>query len=601
MPETQRQWVDRLAPVAKPNAERACGLGGRMRYAEGIEDYGRIVPRLLAFGVLVGAIAGVGAVLFRGMISVIHNAAFLGLFSFSYDANQHTAASPFGIFIVLIPVAGALVVAWLVKTFAPEAKGHGVPEVIGAIYYRHGRIRPAVALVKSLASAVSIGTGGSVGREGPIIQIGAAFGSTLGQWTGLPEWQRIALIACGAGGGIAATFNTPLGGILFAVELIMSEISARTLAPVILAVVTATAIGRLYFGDTPSFIIPPLELGAHQSFSPEVLVAYVILGALEGLAAVIFIRSIYGFEDLFDRMPGNYYSRHAAGMLMVGLLMLGLQAHVGHYYVEGVGYSTIQDILNGLLTAPGLLILLLAAKLLATSLTLGSGASGGVFSPSMFIGACLGAAFAYAARGLFPDLPLDPVASAVMGMAGMVAGGTGAAITVMVMILEMTHEYQAALPLILVVGAAHGMRRLVMQDNLYTMKLTRRGQPVTQSLHSPLILLRSVSDLADTPTREGAKPLRDSAQFHQVLRLDGEVRALWPAGAGKPVPAVVQRPDTPVFDAVAHLRSAGAAAVVITATGLPQDPALAALTLEEIAQHGHLPPSYLRKKRRQAR
>ncbi|MFD2112682.1 chloride channel protein [Thiorhodococcus fuscus] len=569
-----------------------------MRDSQPIEEYGQLVPRLIGLGVLVGAIAGIGAILFRAMIGGIHNLAFFGVFSFDYDANQHTPTSPFGLFIVLVPVAGALVVAWLVKTFAPEAKGHGVPEVIGAIYYQKGRIRPSVALVKSLASALSIGTGGSVGREGPIIQIGAAFGSTLAQWTHLPEWQRIALIACGAGGGIAATFNTPLGGILFAVELIMTEVSARTLAPVILSVVTATAVGRLYFGDHPSFVIPPLELNTHQSFAPEVMVAYALLGVIQGLGAVVLICAIYGFEDLFDRMPGNYYSRHAAGMLLVGLLMLGLQSHYGHYYVQGVGYATIQDILDKVLTAPGLLLLLLGAKLLATSLTLGSGASGGVFSPSMFIGACLGAAFAYAARALFPELPLDPVASAVIGMAGMVAGATGAALTVMVMILEMTHEYHAVLPLILVVGAAHGVRRLVMQDSLYTMKLSRRGQPVPQSLHTPLMLLRSIADLADTPTREGTKPLRDSSRFHQVLRLDGEVRALLPAGGGRPVMALAQPPDTPVFDAVAQLRSAHAAAVVITATGHPRDPALAALTLEEIAHHGHVPPAYLRQRRR---
>ena len=569
-----------------------------MRYAQRIEDYGQIALGLIGLGVLVGAIAGAGAVVFRAMIGVIHNLAFLGTFSFEYDANQHTPVSPLGPFIVLVPVAGALLVAWLVKTFAPEAKGHGVPEVIGAVNYNKGRIRPVVALVKSVASAISIGTGGSVGREGPIIQIGAAFGSTLAQWTRLPEWQRIALIGCGAGGGIAATFNTPLGGILFAVELIMAEISPRTLAPVILAVVTATAVGRLYFGDSPSFVIPPLELSAHQSFAPEVLIAYLLLGVIQGLGAVVLIRAIYGFEDLFDRMPGNYYSRHALGMLLVGLLMLGLQVHTGHYAVQGVGYATIQDILNGALTAPGLLMLLLGAKLLATSLTLGSGASGGVFSPSMFIGACLGAAFAYGARALFPELPLDPIAAAVIGMAGMIAGGTGAALTVMVMIQEMTREYHAVLPLILVVGTAHGVRRLIMRDNLYTMKLSRRGQPVSQSLHTPLLLLRNIADLASTPTREGAKPLRDSDRFHQVLRLDGEVRALWPAGASRLVPALTQPPDTPILDAVAELRTVGAGAVVITASGRPRDPAVGALTLEEIAQHGHLPPAYLRKQRR---
>jgi CIC family chloride channel protein len=178
--------------------------------------------------IVVGIIAGVGAVAFRGLIALVHNLFFLARFSFSYDANAHTVPSPWGPFIILAPVAGAVCVAFLVKNFAPEAKGHGVPEVMDAIYYDKGVIRPIVALVKSVASAISIGSGGSVGREGPIIQIGAGFGSTLGQVLRLSLWQRITLIAAGTGGGIAATFNTPVGGVLFALEITMSEVSART-------------------------------------------------------------------------------------------------------------------------------------------------------------------------------------------------------------------------------------------------------------------------------------------------------------------------------------------------------------------------------------
>lgn len=558
-----------------------------------IQNYGQLSLKLLLLALITGCVAGLGAIIFRAMIGLIHNLAFFGQFSFAYDANQHTPASPLGAAVIMAPVAGAMAVAWLVKNFAPEAKGHGVPEVIDAIYYKHGRIRPSVALVKSLASALSIGSGGSVGREGPIIQIGSAFGSSLAQWTRLPEWQRTALIACGGAGGIAATFNTPLGGLLFAVELLMTEISARTLVPVTLATITATAIGRLYFGDAPSFLIPTLELQARQSFSPEVLLAYLLLGLALGVASLILIRAIYGFEDLFERMPGNYYSRHGLGMALLGLLMYGMQQHFGHYYVQGVGYATIQDILNGVLRDPGLLLLLLAAKLLATSLTLGSGASGGVFSPSLFLGACLGAGYAYLAQALFPGLPLDPVTSAVVGMAGLVAGGAGAALTAMVMILEMTREYHAVLPLMLVVGSAYGVRRLLMQDSIYSMKLSRRGQPVPQSLHTPILFLRSVADLADTPTQEAVEPLQMSLRTHQVLRQDGAVSALWPAGATQASAALALAPDTPVLDALTHLRAARATAVVITADGDPYGAALGALSLSEISQHGHLPPAYL--------
>jgi CIC family chloride channel protein len=566
-----------------------------LEQTNGTQSYGKLSLRLLGLAVVSGCVAGTGAIVFRAMIGLIHNLAFFGRFSFAYDANLHTSPSPFGPAIILVPVAGALGVAWLVQNFAPEAKGHGVPEVIYSIYYKHGRIRPAVALVKSLASALSIGSGGSVGREGPIIQIGAAFGSTLAQWTRLPEWQRTTLIACGAGGGIAATFNTPLGGVLFAVELIMTEISARTLVPVVLAVVTAIIIGRLYFGDHPSFLIRPLDLQVHLDFSPDALLAYLVLGVLVGLGSLVMIRAIYRFEDLFERMPGNYYSRHYLGMALVGLLMYALQARFGHYYVQGVGYATIQDILDGALRDPGLLLLLLAAKLLATSLTLGSGASGGVFSPSLFLGACLGAAYAYLAQTLLPGLPLNPVVTAVIAMGGMVAGSTGAALTAMVMIMEMTREYQTLLSLMVVVGTAYGMRRLLMQDSIYTMKLSRRDQPVPQSLHTAILFLRSVADLADTPVREAENPATGSARVHQVLRRQGVIAALWPAGVPEPVPALALAPDTLVLDAVGFLRAVGAEAVVITAKGDPTGPALGALSLADISRHGHLPPAYLEK------
>ena len=216
-------------------------------------------PALWMLSVLVGVVAGLGAVVFRALIGLLHNLLFLGKLSTTYDANIHTPPSPWGPFVILVPVVGALGVAFLVKNFAPEAKGHGVPEVMDAVYHRRGIIRPVVSVVKALASALSIGSGASIGREGPIIQIGSSFGSTLGQLLRLPVWQRITLIAAGAGGGIGATFNTPVGGVLFAVEIILHEVSARTLVPVFTATATATYVGELFFGPHPSFSIPALE------------------------------------------------------------------------------------------------------------------------------------------------------------------------------------------------------------------------------------------------------------------------------------------------------------------------------------------------------
>ncbi|MDD2336136.1 MAG: chloride channel protein [Geobacteraceae bacterium] len=200
----------------------------------------------LLLSVLVGVIAGLGAVFFRALIALFHNLLFLGTVSAAYNANIHTPVSPWGPFVILVPVVGAVGVAFLVKNFAPEAKGHGVPEVMDAIHYQKGTIRPVVAVIKSLASALSIGSGGSVGREGPIIQIGSAFGSTVGKLLRMSPYERIILIAAGAGGGIAATFNTPVGGMLFAVELLLQEVSVKTLVPVAVSTVTAPTSARYF-------------------------------------------------------------------------------------------------------------------------------------------------------------------------------------------------------------------------------------------------------------------------------------------------------------------------------------------------------------------
>ena len=365
-------------------------------------------PILWALSILVGIIAGLGAVVFRALIGSFHNLLFLGRWSSAYEANQHTPPSPWGPFVIFVPVVGALGVAFLVKNFAPEAKGHGVPEVMDAVYNRRGVIRPVVSVVKALASALSIGSGASIGREGPIIQIGSSFGSTIGQLLRLSAWQRITLIAAGAGGGIAATFNTPVGGVLFAVEIVMHEVSARTLVPVVTATATATYVGQLFFGPHPSFFIPALETAYFHLTNPLVLLAYAALGAVTGLVSALFIRSVYGFEHFFERhVKGGYYVQHAAGMLMVGLIIYALFSSFGHYYVEGVGYATIQDVLTGGQFPLYLLILLFVLKLLATSLTLGSGASGGVFSPALFLGATAGAAYGVALHRLFPALDIS--------------------------------------------------------------------------------------------------------------------------------------------------------------------------------------------------
>lgn len=494
-------------------------------------------------GIAVGLISGGGAVLFRKMIGLFHNLFFLGKFSVDYNANLHTAVDPWGPLVIFVPVAGAVMVAFLVKTFAPEAKGHGVPEVMDAIYYQQGRIRPIVAAIKSLASAITIGSGGSVGREGPIIQIGSAFGSTLGQILPLPTRQRVVLIAAGAGGGIAATFNTPIGGIAFAIELILPAINASALLPVLLATMAATYVGRIFFGLDPAFNIPALRFTTDHLSHLMIFPAMAVFGVVLGMTAALFIRSIYWVEDRFDRLPGNYYSRHMLGMLGVGVVIYLLKLHTGSYYVEGIGYAAIEDVLRDVLVRPWFLWLLVALKLLTTGLTLGSGGSGGVFSPSLFIGAAIGGAFAELVKTALPGLAVDPASFAVVGMAGMVAGATGAVVTAVTMLFEMTRDYSVILPVMLAVGIAYAVRKRLCNANIYTLKLLRRGHVVPEGLRSALdeahearhLMARRfcVVQVDDPASMESIKTEYPDRHAVLVLALQGSVTGLvpfWPAG-----------------------------------------------------------------------
>jgi len=548
---------------------------------------GLLTLSLLAL--LVGLITGVGAVAFRALIALIHNAAFLGKFTITFDANQFTPASPWGAWIILVPVLGGLIVTFLVTTFAPEARGHGVPEVLDAIYYKEGIIRPVVAAIKSLASALSIGTGAAVGREGPIIQIGATLGSSLGQFISMAPWQRITLVAAGAGAGIAATFNTPIGGVMFAIELMLPELSARTFLPVALATGAATYIGRVFLGMQPAFVVPAaFSLHSEQ---PAVLglLLFALLGALIGLAATAFIRGLVLAEDLFPKIK-NPYLRHSVGMLMVGLLMYTLLRTQGHYFIQGVGYATIQAILENSLVGIALLIGLFVGKLFATSISLGSGASGGIFSPSLFMGATLGAAFGGIVTAIHPIAGLDPVTCAIIGMAAMVGGGTGAAMTAVTMIFEMTRDYDIIMPIIISVAVAIGVRRLLSRENIYTIKLVARGHLIPKALHANMFLVRHAEEVMDRDVIVLPAETDFAAFLHQtesggfkhivvtnndrivgVLRVNTELRrGLEGSYAGVLLGDIAQknftiaRAQDVVFDVVERMWRHGAAMAIVT-------------------------------------
>ncbi|HEX3887631.1 MAG TPA: chloride channel protein [Phenylobacterium sp.] len=474
------------------------------------------LSQLSLAALVVGVVTGFGAIGFRDLIGLVHNIAFSGRPDFHYDANVFTGASPWGPWVILIPVVGGIIVTFLVSNFAPEAKGHGVPEVMDAIFYKGGAIRPVVAVVKSLASAVAIGTGASVGREGPIIQIGSALGSTLGQVIRMPVGQRIALVAAGAGAGIAATFNTPIGGVLFAIELMLPEVGVSTFLPVAIATGAATFVGRWFIGDQPAFQVPPLMPMAADASGLAVLILYAVLGAITGVAAAGFVHGLHLFEDMFDKIKSRYL-RHILGMLLLGLLMYGLLKAFGQYFVDGVGYGTVEAILTGRMPTLWLLVVLFLAKLVATSLSLGAGSSGGIFSPSLFMGATLGGAFASAFNHLGFPVPLSVPAFAMVGMGAMVGGGTGAVMTAVVMIFEMTLSYDIIMPMIVAVAMSVGVRRVLSVETIYTLKLVRRGQAIPKVRHANMFLVRRARDVMDSDVLV----LPRETSFDQFLRDHG--------------------------------------------------------------------------------
>ena len=533
---------------------------------------------MCALALVVGAVGGVGAWVFRRLIGLFHNILFLGEFAFAYDANEHTKEGPFGAGIILAPVIGAVVVAWIVKTFAPEAKGHGVPEVIDANYYNDAKIRPIVAVIKSIASAICIGSGGSVGREGPIIQIGAAMGSTLGQIIHMPVRQRITLVAAGAGAGIAATFNAPLGGFAFAIELILVSVNARNLVPVGLATIMSCYIGRLLLTAKPSFDYSGIQVASFEPTPAGTLLLFIPFGIIMGLVATLFVKAIYWAEDRFDEMPGNVYTRHMSGMLVVGVMIYLLQRFSPghHYYIQGVGYATIMDLLRGTLTDPWFLLLLFVLKLVATCLTLGSGGSGGVFSPSLFMGAAAGAIFGHAAHAVFPGLEIDMVAFVIAGMAAGVGGTTGAVITGSVMLIEMTYDQSVTMPIIVTTVVAYAVRKWLSPGSIYTLKLIRRGHVVPEGLQAGLAECRTVGDLMTTDFRvapDGSPP--DGEDRITVAERDGAVvgvvgpavlRATEEAAAGEDFCCLTR--EMPLLDALREMHASESRfAVVIEAEG----------------------------------
>jgi CIC family chloride channel protein len=423
---------------------------------------------LLFTAVAVGVGAGLGAIAFRWLIDVVSFVSFTWL---------PEALSGLGrTYLLIAPMAGGLLVGSLTFRYAREAKGHGVPEVMAAVALRGGRIRPRVALIKALASSICIGSGGSVGREGPIVQIGSALGSSLGQLLRLGDDRLRSLVACGAAGGIAATFNAPIAGAMFALEVILGEFGVGNFAPVVLASVTANVVGGLYFGNARAFAVPSYAIRSLWEF-----VFYAVLGVAAAGIAVLYTRLIYGLEDWFDTLGQiPEWVRPAVGGLCLGSLALlyGLVPGLGYGrvpHIFGVGYETMERALLNQLGL-GLMLALVLLKLVGTGLTLGSGGSGGVFAPSLFIGAMLGGSWGLILQRLVPDQVAPQGAYALVGMAAVFAGAAHAPITAILILFEMSGDYRIILPLMItVVISTFLARHWLAGESIYTLKLTRRG------------------------------------------------------------------------------------------------------------------------------
>ena len=428
----------------------------------------RILTLLVA--ALIGALSGYGAVLFRLMIKVAQ-------YVFYRNTNDIlTFAHTLPLYVIIgIPSLGGLLVGIIVRFGASEAKGHGVPEVMEAVALRSGRIRKRVAAAKIMASAICIGSGGSVGREGPIVQIGSSLASTVSQLFNVSRMKQRTMVGCGAAAGIAATFNAPIAGVLFALEILLGDFGIGAFSPVVLSSVTATTISRHYFGDFPAFTIPTYHLETLWEFA-----IYPFLGLFAGLVAVLFVVTLYKTEDLFDAVPLPQWLKPALGGLLLGLILIKFP------HVFGVGYGAINEALFNRL--PGMfLFFLVFLKIAATSITLGTGGSGGIFAPSLFIGAMAGGFFGWIANLFFPALTASPAAYALVGMGAVVAGTTHAPITAIIIIFEMSGNYKIILPMMITCILSTILASSLKKGSIYTIKLLRRNVDISGGMEQNIL------------------------------------------------------------------------------------------------------------------
>lgn len=453
---------------------------------------------MVVVAVIIGLAGGFGAIFFRFAIRLFQRL-FFGSWHCTLDYLLHL---PWYVKLSA-PALGGLVVGPIVYHFAREARGHGVPEVMESIVLQEGAIRPRVMIAKVMASAVSIGSGGSVGREGPIVQIGSSIGSAIGQVFRVTGPRLRTLVACGTAAGIAGTFNAPIAGALFAMEIILSDFGISQFSPIVISSVSATVVSRHFLGDFPAFVIPKYQL-----VSIFEMVPYAILGVLAAFLALAFIYLLYKTEDLFEMLRIPPVLKPALGGLCIGA--------VGIYfpYIFGVGYETIDLALQSSL-AWYLLLFFIGLKLIATSITIGSGGSGGIFAPSLFLGASLGGFVGTVVHTLMPSSTASPGAYALVGMGAVAAGAMHAPITSILIIFELTDDYRIILPLMIACITSVLITTRLRKDSIYTLKLSRRGLNLFQGQEANVLKSLKVSKVMSTDCER----ISLDTPFHKIMEL----------------------------------------------------------------------------------
>lgn len=436
-----------------------------MRIAETIDrfitkpDQRKLI--LLILAIAVGLIGGLGAVVFRILINFFNEILFQKPSSLFSDTP---------IIVVLAPLVGGLMVGALVYYGAREAKGHGVPEIIESVNLHNGRMRWRIPFIKILASAITIGSGGSAGREGPIAQIGGGFASVLAQKMHLSRDDSKTLVIAGVSAGIAATFNAPLGGVLFGYEVIRRDRKTFSIVPLIISSVVGTTVGDFFLGTDPAFVFPDYR----DSYIFGNIPLYILLGIFVGLFSVFWVKGFYLIEDLLEKIKISPILLAGLGGILVGVIELFVPE------VHGISYQPIDDAFN-LQFSIKILIILTLAKLVATSLSIGSGGSGGVFAPSLFQGVMLGTAFGLIVHSLGYTSASVGIYS-MLGMAALFAGSARAPLTAIIMTSEMVNDFHLILPLMFTVVTAWLVSGIFLKDDIYTIKLIRRGVSFTPAV-----------------------------------------------------------------------------------------------------------------------